>query len=291
MKVLIIALQDQIREALEAQLRIRDRAFAVVGQDWLLKAAANPAVELSLPGGIGVVINTLTSESLPADANQSFLEAVSQLAKACRQAAVPLLQLSSSKVFDGAESGRHREDETAIAVSEVGKQLLAMEELIAAGCERHIILRTGPIFSGTGDNLLTQLVSQIKQQSPLQFSKTGKSCPQHAQDVARVLSAIIDQLSCGCDSWGVFHYSSSEPTSHYQFAGVVLPEVLQYIDAGDEGLELVAVDELDTAWRRPLLNCEKILFTYGIKQLPWRAFIVPTVKQLFNQSTIEADNE
>ncbi len=39
---------------------------------------------------------------------------------------------------------------------------------------------------------------------------------------------------------------------------------------------------MDEDWQRPLLNCEKILNTFGIKQLPWRAFIAPTIKKYFN---------
>ncbi|WP_159931251.1 hypothetical protein [Oceanicoccus sp. KOV_DT_Chl] len=36
------------------------------------------------------------------------------------------------------------------------------------------------------------------------------------------------------------------------------------------------------------MNCDKIRNTFGIKQLPWRAFVVPTVKKIFENKTVDS---
>ncbi|MFA7554723.1 MAG: sugar nucleotide-binding protein [Spongiibacteraceae bacterium] len=275
MKVLIIALGPQLLGALEAQFVVRSRAFKSVGLEWLQSSS------LTIPSDIDIVVNTVTFECLQGGHGDGC-EALTLLAQACEQSSTPLIQLSSSRVFDGT-SGRHKETDVAAPGSALGEALFNAEELLRASCNRHIILRTGPLFSSMGDNLLTDLIAKFKGGESLRLSNKGKSCPMHAKDLARVISAIIDQLSCGCEAWGTYHYSSTEPISSFQFAETVLAVASQYIgsDKDDMALELVDGDGGD--WACPLLNCEKILNTFGIQQLSWRSFIVPAVQEIFAQ--------
>ena len=179
------------------------------------------------------------------------------------------------------ECGRHREEDDVAPASRVGALLWRMEERVRAACKQHIILRTGPLFSAQGDNLLTSLIARLKDGATLALSTTGNSCPVHVSDLARVVSAIIDQLSCGAEPWDTYHYCSSDPVSSYLFAETVLAVVSQYRPAGAQPPLLESQDTADTRWPHPLLNCDKLLNTFGIKQLPWRAFLVPAVKQMF----------
>ncbi len=294
MKVLIIALEHQIRDALEAQLAIRGRDFESVGLEWIKHEGPvdvqNPP--LTIPNDISVVVNALSLECLEQHlADEELIESLALLAQACEQAAIPILQLSNSQVFDGTEPGRHREVDEVVPVSRIGGLLSRMEELLRGSCNSHIILRTGPLFSAVGENLVTDLLRKFQQGDTLNLSNGASSCPMHAQDLARVISAIVDQLSCGCESWGTYHYCSSDPANEYQFAETVLAVASQYTQAPDHPLKLESVETMDGDWPRPLMNCEKILHTFGIKQLPWRAFVVPTVKTIFQQHSAEDNSD
>ena len=294
MKVLIIALDHQIRDALEAQLDIRGREYESVGLEWLkhegLVDVQNPP--LTIPGDISVVVNALSLECLEQLlADEELVASLALLAQACEQAAIPILQLSNSQVFDGSDGGRYRETDEVVPASHVGGLLSRMEELLRGSCSSHIILRIGPLFSAVGDNLVTTLIRQFKSGATLSLSNGASSCPMHAQDLARVVSAIIEQLSCGCDSWGTYHYCSSDPVNEYQFAETVLAVASQYAEAYDHSLKLEPVDIANTDWPRPLLNCEKLLNTFGIKQLPWRTFVVPAVKAIFQQQSTEETSD
>ncbi|ARN74495.1 SDR family oxidoreductase [Oceanicoccus sagamiensis] len=290
MKVLIIALDHQIRNALEAQLDIRGREYESVGLEWIKHEGPvdvqNPP--LRIPNDISVVVNALSLECLEQHlADEELIESLALVAQACEQAAIPILQLSNSQVFDGTEGGRYRETDEVVPVSRIGALLSRMEELLRGSCHRHIILRTGPLFSAVGDNLVTLLLAEFQQGETLRLCNGASSCPMHAQDLARVVSAIIDQLSCGCESWGTYHYCSSDPANEYQFAETVLAVASQYTQSSEHPLKLEPNESSESDWPRPLMNCEKILHTFGIKQLPWRAFVVPTVKTIFQPESTE----
>ena len=264
MKVLIIALDAPIREALEAQLDVRGRVYHAADIEWISAADTDkntPA--LSIPDDVGVVVNIATLELFQQGLADEDLQRLRDIVQACQGADTPLIQLSGCQVFDGTESGRHREAEEPLTESRFGEQLVAMENLLQDNLERYIVLRTGPLFSELGDNLLTRLLPCFNQVEPIRLSKNGKCCPLHVGDLARVVSAIIDQLSCGCEAWGVYHYSSTEPVSRYQFAETVLAVVSQYSDASEHLQTLEPLDAVDSEWKKPLLNCEKILETFG----------------------------
>lgn len=276
MKVLVITQDSQIRDALVTQFGIRNRSFVCVDDD----CSAIHHDVLMIPPDIDIVVNALSVDELQ---RPSVLERVEQLASACARAKIVLIQLSGSQVFDGLVGGRHREEDAADdSGSCIGTSLLRVEHIIAESCPRHIILRTGLFFSAVGSNVLTVLLNRFKVQKPLLLSSVGNTCPIHTSDLARVISGLIDQVSCGGKAWGIYHYHSSDAASHFKFAETVLAAVSQFDDRLAEGVDLVSVDEVDAAWSQPLLNCEKILNTFGIKQLPWRSYVMPSVKQIIN---------
>ncbi len=288
MKILVIALEGQIRDALERQFAVRQRACQCVGPEWFQsglkqsesssKRKTQQQICLSIPSDISFVVNTLSLERVSACDEQDHANLAS-LVEVCSQAKVPLIHLSSSEVYDGEDGGLHREDQPVNPLSTVGVALARMEEQVGIGCERHIILRVGPLFSSMTGNLLTNLLEKLSAGSTLPLSSTSKCAPIHTSDLARVISAIIDQLSCGAECWGAYHYCSADSVTFYQFAEIVVAIASQYTEINSDITE--SVDDADLVWFKPLMNCNRILNTFGIKQLPWRAFIAPTLKKIY----------
>lgn len=294
MKVLIVALDDAVRDELREQFDVRYRAYESVCIDDLCPAVtqgeSTPSV--TLPADIACVVNFATIEAVQEGrTDDGLLQQLMELSRACRFKSVPLVQLSSAQVFDEVDSGRHREEDDVSPSGDLGSLLVKIEQLVKAECKQYIILRAGPLFGSKGNNLLTRLLRKFDQSEQLALSAKGKACPLHVRDLARVISAMIDQLSCGGDGWGVYHYSSTELVSSYQFTEAVLAVASQYTEAIEGSLLLDPVDETDADWQTPMLNCEKILFTFGIKQLPWRAFIAPTIKAIYEELPQEVGNE
>jgi len=287
LKVLIVAHDAQIRESLVAHFCRRNRDHLCL--EWPGDIVAGD--RLLFPKTVDVVINALNIESLEHSRSAASLDDLRMIASACQRASLPLLHLSSSQVFDSKDDSHRRELDAASGSSATAELLLAMEAIVREQSERHIILRTGPIFSGTGDNLMTRLLHEFKKAGrgeTLSLSSSGKSIPVSSVDLARVLSAIVDQLSCGSSAWGTYHYASSDPASSYHFAETVLAVASQFTDVHDQPLGLLPTTPDDPNWSRAQLNCQAIRETFGIKQLPWRAFVVPAVKHYFEQNIAES---
>ncbi|MCZ0867038.1 sugar nucleotide-binding protein [Dasania sp. GY-19] len=281
MTILIVAEQGYIEAALVE--RFTEHNYRFISRPLAAVPAGKAAQKFLSEQGVTLVINTalmsLAAEQLPGLLQQgpllSLLNAVEQLQ-------LPYIQLSSSQVFSTAESRRYKVSDLAEPDTELGQLHRRVESYTRKHVQRYILLRTGALFSERGDNVLTYLLGQFKQGGDVSLSLHGHSAPVYVDDLARVLSALVDQLSCGVDEWAVkvwgeYHYSSSDPTTYFHFAESLLAVMAQYMNT--EQVNLVGVEEHDSRWQYPLLNCEKILSTFGIKQMPWRSSVVNVVKR------------
>ncbi len=216
------------------------------------------------------------------------------LARASQTLKIPFMLLSCARVFSGHSGREYREDDYPDGDSSIAQLLIAAETALRDHCERHVILRMGPVFSPVGINVATHMLDQLHQGGSLALSRKHRGCPLPAEDAARVISGMLDQFDCGVQAWGVYHYCSSDITSCYEFAEVLLATASQYeefaagavqLDGGQEAAEDISRD----------LDCGKIRDTFAIKQQPWRTNVAGHVKQYYTDlsnremSSVESD--
>ena len=296
MKVLVIALEGQIRDALQRQLSSRGREYRVVGAEWLgLEVSGEMGPTPEIPADIDMIVNTVTLDCLQRFGDERLLASMQRLAPVLEQVELPTLMLSTCRVFDGCDSGRHKETEAPQPDSDYARIQVEHEQWVEQHLSRYIILRTGALFSAHDDNILTRLLADIEAGKTLTVSNRMQFCPVHSDDLARVISAVVDQLSCGIEPWGIYHYCSADPASSFQFVETVMAVLSQFqagIDPAQRLQEqLVLSDQpMGDQWVAPLLNCDKIQNTFGIKQLPWRSYVVSSVKAIY-QNFEEASRE
>jgi dTDP-4-dehydrorhamnose reductase len=123
------------------------------------------------------------------------------VAKACQRTKIVYLYASSSRVFSGQLDRPYTEEDYPDNEETVGLLLASAEQLVRDSCERHLILRMGPIFSHEGTNLITQMLGPMGRGGSLMLDNNLRGCPVTADDGARVVSALIDQLSTGVEPW------------------------------------------------------------------------------------------
>lgn len=282
MKALIVCGEPSTQTALERHMQRRGQDFAGVTPAELTGGPGS-RLDSAIDDGVPLLVVDLASqESTQAGRSEYFTEsAFQQLVDSCRQRELPLLMLSDSRVFPGAAKHRYREADAVQPVSTAGEQLLRRERYLAEQLEQHLILRTGPLIAPSGTNLLTHLLAGIRRGGPLPVAGEPRFCPIPAHDLARVLSAIVDQLSCDAPCWGAYHYHSSDAASCYEFAEVVLAATAQYWDVGGGHVQLQAAPGEPPGGVFPLLNCQRIRDTFGIQQLPWRRAIPDMLKQIY----------
>ena len=188
-----------------------------------------------------------------------------------------LLQLSDCQVFSGKQATAYRETDEPDASTSYGVMLCASERKVIEVCPRHLILRTGELFSSLGANVLTNLLDAWLKESSAPVSVRYQFCPTSVRDAARVIVALLQQLSCGIEPWGIYHYCGTDAVSYHDFARLVK----QIIESQPESNLVTEMHEI-AAGLPPLswaLDCSKIRNMFGIKQHAWRAGLTSGVKR------------
>ena len=202
------------------------------------------------------------------------------LARASHRNNVGYLYLSSSRVFSGTVERLYSEDDYPDDEGVLGELLLRSETAVRDNCERHLILRLGPVFSHRYSNALTRMLGQLAEGGSVCMGNNLQGSPVVAEDAARVVSAVADQLSTHADVWGIYHYCSSEVTNCYEFAESLLASASQYSEFQPGVVEMEKADESPAVLNRAL-DCAKIRSTFAIKQVAWRSFVAGSVKNYF----------
>lgn len=206
------------------------------------------------------------------------------LAKACERSEMHYLLLSTDAVFSGNSGRSFREHDPADATVSPGLQMSAHEERVLQASPSALILRSGPLFASSGENMLTGIIADIAAQSRPTYDNQLTFSPVATLDLARVISAIVDQLSADAELSGIFHYCSGDRATAYDFAETVLAAANQYVDCGEFRPE--ASGEAGTAVNGKqvrVLDCTHLRDSFAIKQMPWRGFVSAEVEAVFDE--------
>jgi dTDP-4-dehydrorhamnose reductase len=212
------------------------------------------------------------------------------ISRFCRQHKIPLIHLSSYRVFSAIKKNIHNEKDQPQPISDEDKQWMIAEEL-SATAEKHIILRTSWLIGPEGHNLLTQLLSGFLNGARINVHQDLRGAPTLVDDLARVLAAIIKQIHCGADNWGVMHYCSSDHCTEEEFAEQILQYLIQYqLLTAEPSLQLIDADEEERSVSA-ILGCRRLRECFGIQGRSWRPNLLLLIKEwLANKNTQGADS-
>ena len=197
-------------------------------------------------------------------------DGVGNLARACKQAGIPLLHISSDYVFDGEKSGAWYEDDPISPQSAYGLSKAAGEAMLRDNLDQHIILRTSWVFSATGSNFVKTMLRLGKERDELGIVDDQHGCPTSAASIAGVLLQIVHRYLEGREvPWGTYHYCNQPETTWFDFAGAIFEAA-----GGYEKLKLKPIKTSDylTPAARPknsVLDCGKLESTFAVKPAKW----------------------
>ncbi len=216
--------------------------------------------------------------------NEDDVARVQDLARGCGRLQRPLVHISSAAVFDGSAERGYAETDPVDRVTTAASFLADAEDMVTKDAHQHIILRLGSVLSPAGSNPLVRILERLREGGSVEFADNEWGCPVPSMDAARVVSGVIDQLACGIDPWGIYHYCSLDITTCYQVAELVLATAGQFDSLLVDGAQLERLNDQTRASRREL-NCSKIHASFGIKQIPWRAHVVAMIEQIYGRGT------
>ncbi|HTN32419.1 MAG TPA: sugar nucleotide-binding protein [Marinobacter sp.] len=243
-------------------------------------ASANlKALDSWIPEDTDLIVNALwladpeVAENDPEGTHKAAFSLPVALAEFARDRGMALFQLSSCYVFDGRKQTGYITSNPGQPINELGNWQWECEQALRTLLPRHIILRTGWSLS----RFIRQVQISTAAGEILSLPGRYRGQPVAVRDLARVMTAVIQQLDCGAEVWGTYQYAGAEEISLYELglAIVGLPGIPEDIRVVDEVPEWGHLEPLNTT-----LVCTKIRNTFGIKQLPWRSGLVNELAML-----------
>lgn len=271
MKPLVLAESSALRDVVTQWLDQRDRHYRALAPAEISTHSWRSVLRQSRAG---VVVDMASHGGAPAMGRDRYL----QLLDTCEQLGLPYLLLSDARVLGAAETPQP-ESAPLAPLNTQGRELAWREQQLRERPLKGLILRTGELFGAAQHGRLHSLVLALRGRGELRLSTTRQCPPTHITDLARVLSAMLDQLACGADCWQTYHYTAAGVTSCYEFAENVLANASQYWDIS--GVQMQARE--DRPMTVPILACQHIRDHFGIKQLPWRSFLNHSLKRIHAQ--------
>lgn len=248
--------------------------------DWNKPASVDQYVRLLRPD---IVINCAGWEDIPNLSQQMHLPlAAERIAAACAPQNIPLIHLSSYKVFGGDNKSIHNEKDIPTPNSDAGLAFLAAEQVVRQQLTKWICLRLSWVVGSYGENHLTRLLRDLMEEKPVTVSSRLRGAPTALSDAARVAVAMAKQIFCGAENWGVMHYCSNDTCSEAEFADQVLQVLHQQPLSGVDShqVKLNVVDNLPV--NEPVsavLNVNSVRDHFGIQPRTWRPSLLPMTKQ------------
>lgn len=211
-------------------------------------------------------------------------DGVAALARVCEQLNIPMLHHSSSYVFDGNKKETYVEDDETDPQCRYGRSKWYGERTLREETQRHIILRTDWLFSIHRSNYFRNLIDTCKADKGRIRVVDNRFCPTPAADAARVILAIVKQVDCNAEVWGTYHYNTMQPVNQDQFVLHVLEECAKLDPELAALLPKLAIELLPVEppyIRNSALNCEKLMYTFGIKQHSRGPGVTRVIEQIY----------
>ncbi len=218
---------------------------------------------------------------------KSNRDSVMSLAKTCEKKGIILIHISSWRVFNGENRKPYLETDPTLPLDVLGASFLEGESTIRQHCSKHIILRLSWVISWRGRNRLSIYLNAMRNHQTLPVHAERYGNPTSAADVARVLLAICQQVSCGAQVWGTYHYNSEDMVSERFFSETIQAEAEKNNPKFDWPLSYPAHEINVQSKCYACLDTTLIKNTFGIQKRSWRYnlnYLVAMVQNFPEQS-------
>jgi dTDP-4-dehydrorhamnose reductase len=280
-KVFIIGEHGQLARALQ-------QAYAARGEE--ARLAGRRSVDIADRAGLIEAIATVRPDLIvnaaaytavdraEDDADSAFRinrDGAAHAAAAAAGLGVPLIQISTDYVFDGAKPSSYVETDVPNPLGVYGASKLAGERAVSeAGCD-HVILRTGWLYGPGGSNFLETMLRLARQRGDVRVVDDQRGAPTLTSDLARAIVAVGDAMLAAADRaalCGIYHATGSGETTWCGFARSIMA-----ISARHGGpscpIRAIATADYPTQARRPAnsrLDGAKLAGTFGLRLPAWQ---------------------
>ena len=195
--------------------------------------------------------------------------------------------ISSARVFSGNKDVPYAEIDVPDSSEAYAKALIEAESIVLSN-PNNIVLRTGWLFSGKGDDFVCRTLGLIQDGVNLAYKDDLIGSPTPVSDLVRVILSMVNQGHYGAQNKGIYHYCCAEEISWIRLVEAILATSSQFDPKAQVEVEAIgdSFPEVHEAlvMQRQSLSCRKIFNHFGIKQRPWRSKLRSLVKELYQAS-------
>jgi dTDP-4-dehydrorhamnose reductase len=289
MTIAVIGASGQVADALVEAAHRRNQPLVARGR---------PAVDLATGTGLDaflddvkplIVVNAAAytavdrAETEPDAAFALNAAGPARIAAICAARNVPLVQLSTDYVFDGAKRAPYTETDAIAPLGVYGASKAEGEAAIRSLWPRHIILRTQWVYGAHGANFVKTMLRLGAEREVVRVVADQHGSPTSAADIAAAILELAPRLTgSAAPAWGTYHLSGSGETTWHGFAAEIFRQ------AAAAGLKVPALEAIPTAnyptpARRPpysVLDNTKFVAAFGRGLPDWRQSLAPVVARL-----------
>lgn len=252
--------------------------------DWSSETAVSDLLEAIQPDA---VINVCGwSDDGSAATQENLVSPAATLAQQCAQRDLVLIQPSSYRVFKGDKSG-FTESDGVHPRDSVG-QLYVQVEQHAAQVSRHIILRLSWVVGWQGVNLLTKILNPLTSGGTAEIVSERRGSPVSTDDIGRVVSAMVKQISCGSSNWGVFHYGAADVCTEIELARYIAKRVDGKIEIKGQIQEVTTGATLEPL--SAALGYRRLMDSFGVQPRKWKQGVSHELALWHDNNAIIADS-
>lgn len=288
MRILLVGAQGQVGSAIS-------RVFANTD----LVALAKQELDITEPHSINAVcsiyqpkliINAAAYTSVDKAESESESafninhEGALNLAKTCHALQIPLIHLSTDYVFDGTKNNPYHEEDIPNPNGVYALSKWQGEEAIRVTCPQHIILRVSWVFGREGHNFVKTILKLAQTRDTLNIVADQYGAPTYADDIARALLDITQQLSVN-PCWGTYHFCNLPATTWYEFACAIVGIARSYTTLKVTQINPILTKDYPTPAKRPSnsrLACDKIRDVFHVTCADWQGGLHETVRTYLN---------
>ncbi len=263
------------------ELDLRDTAAItamVASQPWaaVISAGAYTAVDKAES-------DVLTAWAVNAMAPAAFAEA-------CAKTGIPIVQVSTDYVFDGARDGAWEVSDPVAPLGVYGASKLGGELAVRTSGARYAIVRTAWVVSAHGNNFVKTMLRVGASNSILKVVDDQRGSPTAASDLAVALAKITMRLVEDVTApTGTYHFSNTGAATWAEFAREIFAQsaIRGGVSAEVQG---ITTAEYPTPAKRPansLLSHDAITRDYGIHPPAWQTALSNILDELLGASNKE----
>ena len=190
------------------------------------------------------------------------------IARACAEAGIPFVHVSTDYVFDGSGETPFSPDHPTAPLGAYGRSKLAGEEAVRAAGGAHAILRTSWVVSSHGKNFVKTMLRLGAERDRLTIVADQVGGPTCAADIAEACLTIAAALREDPLKSGTYHFSGGPDVSWADFAREIFAQAGITCEVAD-----IPSSDYPTPAQRPLnsrMDNSATDATFGIARPDWR---------------------